>query len=390
MANHQLVPKLEYDSRYYSNSECERLQSFLNRNLPLHRAPLIESFCLEFSAKQYKPEDIKLWVLTAVSRNLRELEISQIYSLGVQNNILPSSLYTCKTLLTLKLYGTTLVDVPRMICLPCLKTLQLEGVTYSSEDSLQQLLSNCPVLKDLYVESRACDNLRKFIVIVPSLKRLKFRTFYDLDEIVIKTPSLKYLNFTYYSSKIHHCLIENMPKLREAYVDVSCPILKRLIGSITSIKRLTLWQGVYGDGFVFNHLVHLNLNIRIFQRYSLNVLVRLLKDSSMFRVLDLHHNGRNVHGTYNGVRLWNQPSTVPECMLSSLQTFKFSGYLGRPEERDLVIYVLKNAHHLKTATILSKDYLFEENPDMIQELALSPRASTDCQLVLDRAVRTFI
>ncbi|XP_024014454.1 FBD-associated F-box protein At4g10400 [Eutrema salsugineum] len=338
----KLVPKLEYDSRYYSNSECERLQSFLNRNLPLHRAPLIESFCLEFSAKQYKPEDIKLWVLTAVSRNLRELEISQIYSLGVQNNILPSSLYTCKTLLTLKLYGTTLVDVPRMICLPCLKTLQLEGVTY------------------------------------------------DLDEIVIKTPSLKYLNFTYYSSKIHHCLIENMPKLREAYVDVSCPILKRLIGSITSIKRLTLWQGVYGDGFVFNHLVHLNLNIRIFQRYSLNVLVRLLKDSSMFRVLDLHHNGRNVHGTYNGVRLWNQPSTVPECMLSSLQTFKFSGYLGRPEERDLVIYVLKNAHHLKTATILSKDYLFEENPDMIQELALSPRASTDCQLVLDRAVRTFI
>ncbi|XP_024014449.1 FBD-associated F-box protein At4g10400 [Eutrema salsugineum] len=202
------LPKLEYTSRYYLESTCERLKCFLDRNLPLHRAPVIESFHLEFGAKQFKPEDIKLWVLTAVSRNVRELEISQIYSLSLPNNIFPSSLYTCKTLVTLKLNGDILMDVPRMVCLPCLITLRLVRVTYLNEDSLQRLLSNCSVLKDLSVERGLFDNWRKFIAIVPSLKRLNFRTAHDLDEIVIKTPSLKYLDFTYYSSMIHHCLIE--------------------------------------------------------------------------------------------------------------------------------------------------------------------------------------
>ncbi|CAH2079745.1 unnamed protein product, partial [Thlaspi arvense] len=79
---------------------------------------------------------------------------------------------------------------------------------------------------------------------------------------------------------------------------------------------------------------------------------------------------------------WNPPSSVPQCMLSSLQTFEFSGYLGIPKERDVAVYILQNAHCLKTATILSKDYLVE-TLDMIQELARSPRASTACRLVFN-------
>ncbi|ESQ47201.1 hypothetical protein EUTSA_v10028223mg [Eutrema salsugineum] len=384
------LPKLVYTSSCcYSKSEDKRLKCFLDRNLPLHKTPVIESLRLYFRYPHLEPGDIKLWVLTVVSRYVLELEISY-FTYQNEQDILSSSLYTCKSLVTLKLNGMILVDVPRMVCLPCLKTLRLECMTYLNEDSLQQLLSNCPVLKDLFVQSRGGNNLRKFIVIVPSLKRLTFLGGDDhLDEIVVKTPSLKYLDFTYYSFKIHHCLIENMPKLSEAYVNVSFPILERLIGSITSVKRLTLLQvdygseDVYGGGFVFNQLVHLNL--RMYQRYSLNVQVRLLKDSPKLRLLglDLCRSRRDVHGT-NGVIFWNQQSTVPECMLSSLQTFKFSGYLGRPEEKDLVIYVLKNAHHLKTATILFNNRFFEKNRDMIQELALSPRASTECQLVFDR------
>lgn len=44
-------------------------------------------------------------------------------------------------------------------------------------------------------------------------------------------------------------------------------------------------QAVYGDGFVFNQLKHLKLCVC--QEHSLNVLVRLLKDSPNLRLLDL-------------------------------------------------------------------------------------------------------
>ncbi|XP_024014625.1 FBD-associated F-box protein At4g10400-like isoform X2 [Eutrema salsugineum] len=177
-----------------------------------------------------------------------------------------------------------------------------------------------------------------------------------------------------------------MPKLSEASLDVSYPYIEKLIGSITSVKRLTLWQvdysseGVYGDSFVFNQLVHLKLHIR--KRYSANLLVWMLKELPKLRVLDLQLYGKDVYGT-NGVVFWNQPSTVPECMLSSLQTFKFSGYLvGRPEERDLMIYVLKNAHRLENARIYSEDHEFE-TLDMIRKLVLASLASPECHIVFN-------
>ena len=79
---------------------------------------------------------------------------------------------------------------------------------------------------------------------------------------------------------------------------------------------------------------------------------------------------------------WNQPSTVPDCMLSSLQSFKWSLYTGEPKERDIVVYFLKHAVHLKTATI--KSYQWDVPKfEMLKELSLSSRASTACQLVFD-------
>ena len=80
---------------------------------------------------------------------------------------------------------------------------------------------------------------------------------------------------------------------------------------------------------------------------------------------------------------WNQPTTVPECILSSLQSFSWSKYTGEPEERDIVVYILKHALHLKTATIKSSESSAVPKFEMLEELALSPRASATCQLMFD-------
>ncbi|KAL1221721.1 putative FBD-associated F-box protein [Cardamine amara subsp. amara] len=108
------------------------------------------------------------------------------------------------------------------------------------------------------------------------------------------------------------------------------------------------------------------------------LLPRLLKDSSNLQVLELSR--MDNHGHYNDMDDWNKPSTVPECLLLSLQTFNWLKYTGTPEEKDIAVYILKNAAHLKTATIKYREGQVPKF-EMIKELALSSRASTKCQLM---------
>ena len=81
---------------------------------------------------------------------------------------------------------------------------------------------------------------------------------------------------------------------------------------------------------------------------------------------------------------WKEPSTVPECLLSSLQTLSWSTYTGEPQERDIVVYILKHALHLKTARIKSYESAVPKF-DMLKELSLSSRASASCQLIFECA-----
>nr|VDD59091.1 unnamed protein product [Brassica oleracea] len=119
----------------YPNTSDLRYRDFIDKNLPLHRAPVIESLVLKSRNPQlFRPENIKLWVGIAVSRCVRELSLRICYD-TIDNKPfvpLPSSLYTCCNSLTaLKLKGESIfVDVPQSVNLPNLKTLKLRDVTY--------------------------------------------------------------------------------------------------------------------------------------------------------------------------------------------------------------------------------------------------------------------
>lgn len=110
------LPKLEYD---HSMDERKSLIDFITLNMPQHRAPVIESLRLNFSYgyKGSTREDIRMWVAIAVTRFLRELSLDLYPNFESQTTKLPSSLYTCKSLVILKLEEGILVDVPRTTCL---------------------------------------------------------------------------------------------------------------------------------------------------------------------------------------------------------------------------------------------------------------------------------
>ncbi|KAJ0246969.1 FBD domain-containing protein [Hirschfeldia incana] len=374
------LPKLEYGHRYCSEPESKRLQCFLNRNLPLHRAPVIESFRLELRHSRFKLESFNMWVVIALSHCLRELDIFfESHPAPANPIILPSNLFTCKSLAILKLDGDFILDVPRMVSLPSLKTLKLQCVRFTNDETLQRLLSSCPVLEDLLVDLGDRDiTTRKFSVVVPSLLSLTLVMLYThgMDGFVIDTPALKCFELVDSNCNDYYCLLEHMPNLIEAHFDVSLLDIKSLIGSITSVKRLTICsKAMLDEGFVFNQLEHLKLCLC--SEHSLNKLVRLLKLSPNLQGLHLfymdEHDGRKL--VY-----WNQPTTVPECISSSLESLSWSFYSGEPEERDIVVYILKHALHLKTVTIKSSSESDFTQLKMLQELALSSRASAACQL----------
>ncbi|CAA7055750.1 unnamed protein product [Microthlaspi erraticum] len=355
-------PKLEYDEYDYTRYLQPSLQDFIDKNLPLHRTPVIESLRFKTIYAYIIPEDIQRWIEIAVSRHVRELDISY---LSEEENIFPSNFYTCNSLVILKLEFVTLTDVPSMVCrLPSLKTLQLEKVVYKGKETLQGLLSICPVLEELSIHfDDDLEVMEEITIIVPSLQRLSLSIddFLGLERYVIDTPCLKYFKLEDHNSKGHYCEIKNMPKLREAYVDVVFFVLKSVLGSITSVNRLTICaqirkeggeDDVYGGGFVFKQLQHLKLCLC--KMDSSNLLGKFLKGSPNLQVLDISH--MKDHGTDNNYRYpvvyWNQPSDVPKCLLSCLQIFKWSRYFRRPQDIDIGVYILKNARLLSTTTIL--------------------------------------
>ncbi|VYS68628.1 unnamed protein product [Arabidopsis thaliana] len=372
------LPNLEFKSVW---NPWPGIVDFINKKLPIHRAPVIERLCIHITSNAHiKPEYIKRWIEIAVSHYVRELQIDYYSKTEI---LFPSSLFTWESLVTLKLNPVTLKDVPSRVCLPSLKTLQLEAESFFIDGKyLQQLLSGCPVLEDLSLRFCCNDNLREFIVIIPSLQSLSLFLFgnSNLNRYEIDTPSLKYLKLEDWNDPEHYSWT-NMPKLREAYVDVeSSNHLKTLIGSITSVKRLTiccLEDYLYGDGFVFNHLEHLKLCMCPFD--SSNLLGQLLKGSPNLQVLDIFEMKDDER---NDIVCWNQPSSVLECLLSSLKILNWSAYFGRPQDRGIAVYILKKACHLKTATFLTDKRINDvRRLKMIKELRLSPRASSTCQLV---------
>ncbi|XP_010536823.1 PREDICTED: F-box/FBD/LRR-repeat protein At5g56420-like [Tarenaya hassleriana] len=379
----KMVPELQYDDSSHTY-EYWRFSRFVDRSLLLNEAPVLESLQLKLGPK-CGAVDVGIWVKLAVDRRVSKMTIH--YSSTERPIKLPMSLYTCDSLMVLVLNNGILVDVPDLVCFPSLKILHLDFVKYAGDESVLRFLSNCPVLEDLVVKRCHNDNVTTFVVTVPTLQRLYvYRTsekVQDGDDLTfsINAPSVKHFGITDYHDI--SSLAENMPVVEEANIDVTYSNTEKLLGSLTSVKCLSLClntsKAAYPTGSIFYRLVYLELCTCVSE--WMNLLMLLLKDCPNLRVLKLDE--RHTPDTDEPRPSWNQPSSVPECLLFHLENFEFQRYGGNQEEKELVIYILKNANRLKMASISPKSTDLEEKFRMIKELALSSRGSTECELVFE-------
>ncbi|CAA7017387.1 unnamed protein product [Microthlaspi erraticum] len=221
---------------------------FVEESLQLHKAPILELLAIELGPRCPVNVDVEKWIVDAVDRRVRELGL--VLNWSSKPTSLPTSLYTCDTLVKLYLSYKILVDVPSPVCLPSLKTLFLQHVVYKDEDSLVRLLSNCPVLTQLGVDRHHHDNLRNFTIKVPYLEYLLY-DYVELGEVdnqviggslVIDSPALKIISLRDFSED--SCSLEDRPRLEKASINVYQDLDAKFMRSLSSVVYLELGLSV--------------------------------------------------------------------------------------------------------------------------------------------------
>ncbi|XP_018474165.2 putative F-box/FBD/LRR-repeat protein At5g56810 [Raphanus sativus] len=373
----KMTPVLKYVEKSCPNMTCQGFVEFCRRSLQLHEAPVLKTLIIKL-----KLQSVPL--------------------------ILPSSFpeTVFQKLVVLKLHAIRYLvfddSPPRKyfsagkpsVCFRSLKGLHLTRVGFLEEQSFCRLISACPLLEDLFLDTvRTC--APKTIFLPPPQKRLE-----------ISTPCLKYLKIKNITGRL--IFTNAMPNLVEATLEVDPSQTNGFLRILTSVEFLSI--NLYADEVllladkIYQRLLHLELCI--YGKISRNMLLHLLKHSPKLRVLKL----QEIHemliqplptDTYGLCYLekfndpppsFCNPSSVPDCLSFCLETFQWTRYRGTMEEKEVVRYILQNARCLKTASIsVSSDgrRYKKKEPLMIKELKYMPKASTSCMLVTRRFTLDF-
>uniref|UniRef100_M4EM18 FBD domain-containing protein n=1 Tax=Brassica campestris TaxID=3711 RepID=M4EM18_BRACM len=339
-----MVPKLEYDDT--SKEGRKSLWRLVDKFLQLHKAPVLE--CLRIQAERQFTD-----------------------AADVRNALV--------------------VDVPSLACFPLLQTLALLKVVFKDESSHVRLLANCPALSYLRVNRYFGDNVKTFIVKVPSLKSF---TYTQNDRrasrsLVLDSTGLRHLIIFDYGDLGS---IQNMPHLETAYVGhlVRQPNEKflRSFSSVGSLY-LRLMDVACFSAINFPRLMKFKLHLLKpstaefvpgYSEYcSLEPLMFFLHNSPILKVLTISYVSRSSLSikqlVYSKISLlfflvdfqdvgpdfedlplsWNQQSSVPGCLLAHLEIFVWDKFGGiRRQERECVAYIFANSKCLKTATVLPR------------------------------------
>ncbi|CAN7006166.1 unnamed protein product [Brassica rapa subsp. trilocularis] len=358
-----MVPTLYFQNDFESSKDdYAKFRQHVYLFMVLHKSPVLETLKLRLGWHS-TTDDITTWIKIAVARRVRKLKI-HCYS-DDDDIFLPSCLYMYNNLEVLKLGNSIVLDVPEDVRLPSLKTLHLLCVEFRNEESARRLLSGCPVLEEFVLDKSENVSPPSFYLEVPSLQRLSILDTYregnDSDvKVVIKTPSLRYLNVVDKCDSGLLFLSENMPDMVVANIQ----------------HRVE-----------FNQLVHLELCSSVEKWCEL--LNWMLESSPKLKVLKL--NKCKLHRFVYAKHIeypWGKPSSVPECLLFHLNTFEWNFYNGCREEKKMVAYILRHAKRLKSAKISLWDLDCEDEPHIFTEWRSFHRGSKLCQLLSEREPRS--
>ena len=163
----------------------------------------------------------------AISHDVQQLGISVECDIAQ----LPSCIFSCQTLTSLKLYvyarrlpeGRT--ALPKSLNFPALKSLHLRHFLFHASDSDRaEPFSRCNSLDNLVVESCSLRDAKVLCISSATLSSLALNPgYYDSYDIVLSTPNLRC--FAFKGSPLHHLSGSSLSSVEQ--VDIDAEILSR-------------------------------------------------------------------------------------------------------------------------------------------------------------------
>ncbi|GFZ15489.1 hypothetical protein Acr_24g0016790 [Actinidia rufa] len=337
-----VIPNLEFDfkSMYhphgiYSDSK-EKLNKFMNfveRGLILRDGLNIQKFaisCFEIYDFPY----IYAWISNVITCNIQEIDIQLSVHPYAQ---LPWSLLTCRTLVTLKLSGRFVLNVPSSIHLPSLKILHLRSLIYLDDVSIEKLFSSCPVLER---SGRSKERLGQRTILHCFCAIAKKIIFTNLPHLVeadidVQRPRMSDVDSSTFAKRVHNLL----PRISN---------VKFLLLSTHTLQVLGYYHGYNIPKF--HNLVHLKLGVD--RHHAWRLLPNLLVNSPNLEVLlfeeGLVHveNLDDYYPEFSSMLL-----EVPACVVVHLKAIEIYKLVGTKDELKLIQYFVKNATVLEKLTI---------------------------------------
>ncbi|XP_019098214.1 PREDICTED: F-box/FBD/LRR-repeat protein At1g51370-like isoform X2 [Camelina sativa] len=354
----QSVPGL--DLGFISFSKFDDFVSFVERFFIFHRESWIRKLRLSFY--RHCMYDLASWIDAVTTRRIQHLDI-------YGDDKIPLSLYTCETLVHLRLFEVTLPNA-EFVSLPCLKIMHLLHNTYPNETTLQKLISGSPVLEDLTIfrDSKKVDKPNVLQLRSLTLKRI---CIYDqFTQVVIDAPLLQCLRTSVSSPK--NFQIVNLGSSSRLDIDFpfsyetySSSMIHDILTDISRVRDLVIsngiWKGIFqysksGPLLQFRDLSRLNVE---FSKFDLETLPTLLESCPKLESLVMKLvRDESMRGKKKTEPKLMFSTTVPQCLVSSLKFVEWKRSIA-----GLDVYYAEKA---KCA--------------FLQELLTMPRCSSVCQL----------
>ncbi|XVF03946.1 hypothetical protein REPUB_Repub05bG0037400 [Reevesia pubescens] len=372
--------------------KINNFMNFVDRLLFFPNKATVECFRLHFSSYV---DSLRVygWICAALWHGVKELDIR----LGLGNSpILPTVLFTSKSLVTLKLEARFFITVPSNVFFPSLKTLELRYVNFVDGDSIQILFASSPMLEESFIFQCNLENTRELNISNPSLKRLTIdcisEVYYRRHNLLfeINVPSLvyfKYVDFIeedYTITNMHSLVkadIRIALNLYEIYEDHHQRALAQLLQGICNVKSLYLTidldalRVLYHKRFLACYnLVKLEIidNSWEPQGTSLSEFLEFLPNLETLVLRDLNYEDA----------VWSPPEKVPSCLLFHLKEIVFGEFHGGSRHLiEMIKYFLKNAIVLENLKICMNSLEEKEQLEITKELLRLPRISMKCQVV---------
>ncbi|XP_057446548.1 FBD-associated F-box protein At4g10400-like [Lotus japonicus] len=350
------VPTLDFDHvLLYNNEDSARfVQSvyavilFRDQHQPIHKFRLNCANCDHLDVV-----NVNAWLHAAVQRRIHHLDIS--LSFDQPKSFISPVIFSCKTLVVLKLQGVTLKPLDSTVDLPLLKILHLQQVFFKNRGCLAELLTGCPVLEDFKADnygSATQVTTSKEFQTLPKLVRAEISVI-PAPSLMIVVNNVKFLHLHWFGGWIWKLYCHG----RDKYL--------QFFSMFHNLTRLELsYLHCYNDGY---QVVEFLMNCP-----KLQVLV-----------INQPHYEKCACDGIEEVGDLQYPSSVPECILLHLISCCLNDYRGNKGEFQFARYILQNGRLLERMTICSDSTVNRQRKHKnFKQLSSCTRHSATCKLSL--------